>query len=468
MKTILEKIQAVKDSSGEILELNDMELSEIPSEVFDLYELKVLRLRRNKIKHVPKELAQLQSLIELNLIENELDEFPKSVLELKNLEVLHLRKNNISEIPNEIGQLKKLLQLNLGNNNLTELPEGIGGLTSVANIFLKKNNISRLPSAIKFLKNLKELNYVENPVVYPPEDILRGGLMRIILFFILEENDAYNKRSFSFKIPKELRTAIKQYLSYFPDYVEISKGRNLAFETKTSEDGVRIEMSLDADFDEVSTYFNEYLGFIKSNIDSLDPQIETNITAPKKQLLILELKQQVTHLKQQVEFKNFQIQFLENQVDNYYNLLNIEKSNPATIAINALTQSTSTSNSSSELNSEISINLKIEIPKLQSELLEAKANLPNDAPESLKKEIEDIDHELMEQREIADKSDVNQVPLRKIKRLFDNLSNEDSEWNKTLSKSKKLKESLQNLGKTYNKIAQWTGLPNIPDLLLNL
>ena len=46
---ILSRIAKVKDEKSDILELNELELDEIPNEVFEIESLKILRLRKNKI-----------------------------------------------------------------------------------------------------------------------------------------------------------------------------------------------------------------------------------------------------------------------------------------------------------------------------------------------------------------------------------------------------------------------------------
>ncbi|WP_052823547.1 leucine-rich repeat domain-containing protein [Neotamlana sedimentorum] len=464
MKTIHDKINNVRISNGEILELNDLGLLEIPAQVFELKQLKILRLRRNKIKNIPTEIKCLDQLIELNLIDNELESFPESLTSLKSLQILHLRKNKISSIPKSISNLKLLTHLNLGNNNLVSLPQEIGDLDSLIHLFVKNNEIKRLPSSIKKLENIKELMLNDNPIIYPPKEVLDGGLMRILLFFFLEESDFYNSSNLTFKIPKELRTAIKQYLSYFPEYVEISKGKNIQFETKSHDEGVTIVMSDKDSIEELNEYFNEYLGFVKTNIESIAPKIEIVLSETQRDLFILELKQQVIHLKNQVEIREFKLKYLENQVEQYFDLLKLEKTNPNPVFINTI----ATSNSNVEAKIEIISNLKVEFPVLQNNVYHLLHELPEDTPSIIKEEIKQIDDELIEQGNISSQNDINKTPLKRIKRLFDQITDEESEFSKVIKKSQKLKKSVQNLGKTYNKIAQWTGLPNIPDLILEL
>ncbi len=56
--------------------------------------------------------------------------------------------------------------------------------------------------------------------------------------------------------------------------------------------------------------------------------------------------------------------------------------------------------------------------------------------------------------------------MNKLKRFLKKLGDENSDYGKILSGTKKGIETAQKLGRTYNKIGQWMGLPHIPDVLL--
>ncbi|MDH6303848.1 small GTP-binding protein [Parabacteroides sp. PF5-5] len=56
--------------------------------------------------------------------------------------------------------------------------------------------------------------------------------------------------------------------------------------------------------------------------------------------------------------------------------------------------------------------------------------------------------------------------LNKVKRVLDDLTNEESDLYKKAEKIKKRVETVQKVGKAYNDIAQWVGLPQIPRPLL--
>lgn len=253
--------------------------------------------------------------------------------------------------------------------------------------------------------------------------------------------------------------ALKQYLVYFPEYVEIAKGKKISFEVKTTNAGLYVQLGDDSNIEGVNDYFNEYLNFVKSNIDILNIKFELEISETKKEIFIIGLKQQVHHLKQQMELKNFEIKVLEREVDRYYNLLSVQSAK--TLSPIYITNSVN-----SENNININIEFKQEISKLQSDILTLKSLLTPDVPEVIKKEIELIDHELLESSNNS--AQVNKTPFTRIKRLFEQLTDDNSQFSKAVKKSKKLKNSLQKVGKAYNKVAEWLALPVIPKALLEI
>jgi hypothetical protein len=262
---------------------------------------------------------------------------------------------------------------------------------------------------------------------------------------------------FTFSVPKEMMIALKQYLVYFPEYVEIVKGQKILFEVKTVEEGIYVDLGENNNIRGLNEYFNEYLNFVKSNIDILNPKFEAEISETKKEIFILGLKQQVYHLKQQLELKNFETKVLEREVDRYYNLLSLQNTKTP-IYINNIARA--------ENVVDIKIEFKQDLHKLQSDILALKSELTKDTPEIIKEEIKLIDNELLETSQ--DPLEVNQKPFIRIKRIFDQLTDDKSEFNKVIEKSKKLKSSLQKVGKTYNKVAEWIALPVIPKALLEL
>jgi GTPase SAR1 family protein len=125
----------------------------------------------------------------------------------------------------------------------------------------------------------------------------------------------------------------------------------------------------------------------------------------------------------------------------------------------------SSSYSHAEVRAEISFQLEMHLPALQSQFDDLKLLLEEDSPE-LAKRLNDVDHELYQ---VDSKSDQKKLkrPLTKLGNLLRQLGDEKSEHSKFLRGAKKALECAQKLGRTYNKFAKWiTTLPQIPEILV--
>jgi hypothetical protein len=69
---------------------------------------------------------------------------------------------------------------------------------------------------------------------------------------------------------------------------------------------------------------------------------------------------------------------------------------------------------------------------------------------------------------LSPKSDTEKLngALNKLGRFLKKVGDEDSDYNKVLSGAKKGVDTLKKVGRTYNKIAQWLALPQVPDFFL--
>jgi len=119
---------AVKDSVYS-LDLRREKLYTIPSIVYELPNLTVLNLSKNKLELIGDSLKMLSKLKRLDLSNNKMKAIPYAVYQLSNLTHLSLGLNQIDRVPDEIGYLTKLEVLNLYDNaiqyfspNLKALP----------------------------------------------------------------------------------------------------------------------------------------------------------------------------------------------------------------------------------------------------------------------------------------------------------------------------------------------------------
>jgi leucine-rich repeat protein SHOC2 len=173
-KKAVTKIQEAKVNDTAELDLSDLGLRSMPREIFELNNLKVLRLGRfygkyentalqNGISHLTKAFSKLESLEELHLQHNEVANFPEELLEMPNLRVVNLAYNNIKQLPNSIGQMKNLEMIDVNHNQLRYLPYEMA-----------------------YLKNLKEIHLSFNPFQSPFKEALELDLPSLKIWLAKE------------------------------------------------------------------------------------------------------------------------------------------------------------------------------------------------------------------------------------------------------------------------------------------
>ena len=181
-------------SKLEVLFLGGNDFTEIPSEVFELKNLRDFRASSNDIERIPAEIGRMVELKVLVLPDNRLrGSIPAEIGNLVNLERLDLSTDSYYDgdnqltgpIPPEIGNLARLEYLNLSGNRLSgSLPAEIGRLTSLEWMSLSDNELSGyIPAEIGNLVSVKELYLGGNALSgsIPPElgnlfDVVRLGL----------------------------------------------------------------------------------------------------------------------------------------------------------------------------------------------------------------------------------------------------------------------------------------------------
>ena len=149
-------------SQLEILYLGDNNISIIPNEIGNLTNLKKLILFENPLTELPEEIGNLSDLSYLHLLYTGLENLPENIGQLSNLKELHLAGCEISGLPSSIGNLNNLQVLDLENNNITNVVPEIGNLTSLKKLHLGGNNISDLPESMGNLVNLEKLYLSDN------------------------------------------------------------------------------------------------------------------------------------------------------------------------------------------------------------------------------------------------------------------------------------------------------------------
>lgn len=97
LEKALAKIRKCVEDGDEILNLNDLQLKALPSQIGSLPNLTELELRNNKLTSLPPEIGKLAKLELLDLYGNKLTGLPPEIGELKNLNLLCLRSNQLTD-----------------------------------------------------------------------------------------------------------------------------------------------------------------------------------------------------------------------------------------------------------------------------------------------------------------------------------------------------------------------------------
>lgn len=120
-------------------------------------------------------------IISLNMEGVNLVQVPVEIHNFKHLKDLNLSGNLLYHIPEWIGELSELHILNLGKNLLTFLPKSLQNLIKLESLILSSNNFHQIPV---FLNNLSSLSKLD--MSYTKVNSLYGIMPRLISLIILD------------------------------------------------------------------------------------------------------------------------------------------------------------------------------------------------------------------------------------------------------------------------------------------
>nr|WP_321234996.1 leucine-rich repeat domain-containing protein [uncultured Psychroserpens sp.] len=177
---------------------NEMELSTIPEGVFKQKNLLKVKLIRNNIKNIPKDIENLSRLETFDISNNNIIHTYTKLFELQKLKILIINNNRLNNLPRQIGKLKKLKKLQLANNSLKSLPDEIEQLENLTELNISYNKFKQFPKQIFNLKSLKSIwiggNYFET---FPMEELLEKlpHLLRVYTFSNIQYHDKLSVNS---------------------------------------------------------------------------------------------------------------------------------------------------------------------------------------------------------------------------------------------------------------------------------
>ena len=112
----------------------------------------------------------------------------------------------------------------------------------------------------------------------------------------------------------------------------------------------------------------------------------------------------------------------------------------------------------------IDIDLKVELPAIQSDFEDLK-DILIEADPNLERKLNEIGDSLDEVNADTEKEKLNK-PFNKMRRFLEKLNDKNSDYHKIISGTKEGIILAQKVGKTYNGFAKWLALPQIPGLFL--
>ncbi|XP_035593345.1 leucine-rich repeat-containing protein 7-like isoform X6 [Oncorhynchus keta] len=157
-----------------VLDYSHCSLQQVPKEIFSFERtLEELYLDANQIEELPKQLFNCQALRKLSIPDNDLSNLPTTIASLVNLRELDISKNGIQEFPDNIKCCKCLSVVEASVNPIAKLPEGFTQLLNLTQLFLNDAFLEYLPANFGRLSKLRILELRENHLKTMPKSIHR-------------------------------------------------------------------------------------------------------------------------------------------------------------------------------------------------------------------------------------------------------------------------------------------------------
>jgi len=196
------------------LQLNEMDLKEIPSGIQNNIKLETLSITQNpNIKEIPVWIDKLQNLAYLKTYGCRFSVIPETLnkLDMPNLEngqeifayinlselaslflkqkrkIIEFWSESLVKLPDWIGMLSEsIYNIDIRRNNskikFTELPESFGELVNLRVVSLDYHQISKLPSSMKNLTNTTKIYLNDNKLTELPELIKHMKKLKVLSF----------------------------------------------------------------------------------------------------------------------------------------------------------------------------------------------------------------------------------------------------------------------------------------------
>jgi len=112
-------------------------------------EMVVLNFGKNLLTVLPIDFCMKAPCLEiLDLSFNKLISLPECIMECTQLRILDVCNNQLKSLPEHMDKLKKLRKLFVNSNFLNEIPEKIGGCREMEKLWVSDNNLRYLPQSL--------------------------------------------------------------------------------------------------------------------------------------------------------------------------------------------------------------------------------------------------------------------------------------------------------------------------------
>ena len=170
------RIQQCFNKGSYHLNLDALDLTELPDLIGDISWLKQLSCYSNQLTRLPESLSRLHNLRQLECGRNKLTELPEPVLHLHRLERLGISNNQLTSLPPDLGGLKYLHDLNLNFNQMTAIPAALAELSQHNPLYIRKVHLNGNQIKGSEIKLWERKQSIYGVVLNPSLRIARGDM----------------------------------------------------------------------------------------------------------------------------------------------------------------------------------------------------------------------------------------------------------------------------------------------------
>lgn len=183
------------DPTVEKIDLSHNVINNVPENIKEYRQLKVLNLSDNKLDEgVLKNLCDVLTLEEMDLSNNNIDSVPVEIVNLKKLRILNLHMTGLERVPKEMWSLASLEELDLSHNpslfydeenekTLTPFPEGVSYYNKLSKLDLSDCDLQDLPQGLLYLPDGCKIILRGNPLKESVRNYLNSYQGKLVFEF---------------------------------------------------------------------------------------------------------------------------------------------------------------------------------------------------------------------------------------------------------------------------------------------